>query len=164
MKYTIETKLKAVIEHVEAKATIKELQEKYGIQPSKLKYLTALYRRYGPEPFLKSREGQNKFSKETKLKMIRRYLNGESGYSLALELKSIDQTIVRDWTKLYLNGGEAAIRDSKSRKSYKLKHEREQLVAHNKLLKRNEFLEAENEVLKKWYTLILQRSESLKTK
>lgn len=164
MKNTIETKLKAVKEHVENHETISTVCNRYGLQKSKLKYLTALYRLYGEEPFIKNREGKVKYSRELKLEMIKRNLEGESGYKLALELKSVDQTVVRDWRNLYLKNGESGIHDSHTRKSFKLKNEREHLKAHKKILARNEYLEAENEVLKKWCALILQRSEKLRIK
>ena len=164
MKTVKETKLKAVKEHLDDGLTIKEVCEKYKMNPAVLKFLTALYRRHGEEPFLRHREGKQTFTREQKLEMIKRHLSGESGYSLALELGSTDQTVVRDWTRLYLKGGEAAIKSTKSRKNYVLKEERAHIKAHQKLLKRNEYLEAENEVLKKWYTLILQRSETSKRK
>lgn len=164
MKNTIETKLKAVKEHIENHETIAAVCEKYGLQKSKLKYLCALYRLYGEEPFIKNYEGKIKYSRELKLEMIKRNLEGESGYKLALELKSVDQTVVRDWKNIYLKKGESGIHDSHTRKSFKLKDEREHLKAHKRILARNEYLEAENEVLKKWCALILQRSEKPKIK
>lgn len=164
MKYTRDIKLQAVKAHIEDKLTLKEVSEKYHIHPARIKFFVALYRRHGEEPFVRSREGIITYTREQKLEMIKRNLNGESGYSLSLELGTTDQSVVRDWVHLYLKGGEKAIQSTKSRKNYVLKNEREHLKAHTKLLKRNEYLEAENEVLKKWYTLILQRSDSSKKK
>ena len=162
MKNTREIRLKAVKEHLNDGLTIKEVGLKYNIDPGRIKFYVALYRRHGERPFLKTLSGKQIFTREQKLEMIKRNLNGESGYSLALELGSTNQTVVRDWVHLYLKGGEEAIKTTKSRKNYVLKDERVQIKAHKKILKRNEYLEAENEVLKKWYTLILQRSGQLK--
>lgn len=164
MKNSRETRLKAVKEHLDDGLTIKEVALKYGIDPGRIKFYVALYRRHGEKPFLKSLSGKQTFTREQKLEMIRRNLAGESGYSLALELGSTDQTVIRDWVRLYETGGEEAIKTTKSRKNYVLKDERSQIKAHKKIVKRNEYLEAENEVLKKWYTLILQRSEPSKIK
>ena len=162
MNNSRETKLKAVKEHVIDGLTIREVSEKYHIDTARLKFLIALYMRYGDTPFLKSSSGRQVFTREQKLEMIKRNLNGESAYSLALELGSTDQTVVRDWVHLYEKHGEEAIKSTKSRTNYVLKDERSQIKAHQRILKRNEYLEAENEVLKKWYTLILQRSEQSK--
>ena len=164
MKNSRETRLKAVKEHLDDGLTIKEVSLKYNIDPGRIKFYVALYRRWGEKPFLKSLSGKQVFTREQKLEMVKRNLDGESAYSLALELGSTDQTVVRDWTRLYLKGGENALKTTKSRKNYVLKDERAHIKAHKKILKRNEYLEAENEVLKKWYTLILQRSEQSKKK
>lgn len=56
MKTVKETKLKAVKEHLDDGLTIKEVCEKYKMNPAVLKFLTALYRRHGEEPFLRHRE------------------------------------------------------------------------------------------------------------
>lgn len=162
MKNSRETRLKAVKEHLDDGLTIKEVGLKYGIDPGRIKFYVALYRRHGEKPFLKSLSGKQVFTREQKLEMVKRNLAGESAYSLAIELGSTDQTVVRDWARLYLKGGEEALKTTKSRKNYVLKDERAHIRAHKKILKRNEYLEAENEVLKKWYTLILQRSEPSK--
>ena len=77
MKNTIETKLKAVKEHIDNHETIAVVCEKYGLQKSKLKYLCALYRLHGEESFIKNREGKIKYSRELKLEMIKRHLDGE---------------------------------------------------------------------------------------
>ena len=58
MKTVKETKLKAVKEHLDDGLTIKEVCEKYKMNPAVLKFLTALYRRHGEEPFLRHREGK----------------------------------------------------------------------------------------------------------
>ena len=52
MKTVKETKLKAVKEHLDDGLTIKEVCEKYKMNPAVLKFLTALYRRHGEEPLL----------------------------------------------------------------------------------------------------------------
>ena len=74
MKTVKETKLKAVKEHLDDGLTIKEVCEKYKINPAVLKFLTALYRRHGEEPFLRHREGKQTFTREQKLEMIKRHL------------------------------------------------------------------------------------------
>ena len=52
MKLTPQEKSKATKEHVDGKLTIKEVCEKYKINPARIKYYTKLYRAYGEKPFM----------------------------------------------------------------------------------------------------------------
>ena len=157
MKLTLQTKLNAAKDHIEKKMTIKEVSQKYKMDPSRIKYYGQLYKRHGEKPF----KGAERlvYTRETKLNMIKRCLAGESAYSLCLELGSTDRKVVSEWVALYKTKGERAIQTTARRKAYLLTDEREKLKAHKRLVSRNNYLEAENEVLKKWYSLILQRNE-----
>lgn len=157
MKLTLQTKLKAARDHVDNKLTIKEVCKKYNIDPSRIKYYSSLYKLHGETPF----HGAERlvYTRETKLRMIKRCLAGESAYSLCLELGFTDRKVISEWVALYKAKGEKAIQTTARRKQYLLSDEREKLKAHKRLVCRNNYLEAENEVLKKWYSLILQRSE-----
>ena len=157
MKLTLQEKLKATKEHVDGKLTIKEVSEKYGIDPAKIKYYSKLYKAYGDKPFMDS--NHLKYTREKKLEMIKRCLAGESAYQLSFELGTPDRKVVGEWVALYKAKGENAIQTTNRRKNYVLKDEREKMRAHKRLVQRNNYLEAENEVLKKWYSLILQRNE-----
>ena len=157
MKLTLQEKLKATKEHVDGKLTIKEVCEKYKIDPARIKYYTKLYRAYGEKPFMNSDHLQ--YTRETKLKMIKRCLAGESAYKLSFELGTPDRKVVGEWVALYKAKGEKAIQTTNRRKNYLIKDERVKVNAQKRLVERNNYLEAENEVLKKWYSLILQRSE-----
>ena len=53
MKTTLEEKLKYVRLHFDEGVPIHEIQEKYGLDRSTLKYYCALYRKWGEEPFAK---------------------------------------------------------------------------------------------------------------
>ncbi len=158
----LETKLKAAKDHVDNKMTVKDVSEKYHIDCSRIKYYSSLYRLHGEKPF----HGAERltYSRELKLNMIKRCLAGESAYSLSLEIGSTDRKVVSEWVTLYKTKGESAIQTTSRRKKYLLKTERDYLKAHKKILKRNEYLEAENEILKKWYSLILQRNGSSEKK
>lgn len=162
MKLTLQEKLKAAKEHVDDKLTLNEVSKKYKLDPARLKYYVKLYKAYGDKPFLDA--NHLIYTRETKLKMIKRYLEGESAYKLSFELGTPDRKVVGEWAALYKAKGEAAIKTTNRRKTYLLKNERERVTAHKRLVNRNNYLEAENEVLKKWYSLILQRSELSKKK
>ena len=157
MKLTLQTKLKIAQDHVDKKMTIKEVSEKYHMDQPRVKFYSSLYKRHGEAPF----KGAERlvYTRDKKLEMIKRCLAGESAYSLCLELGSTDRKVISEWVSLYKEKGEEAIQTTARRKPYLLTDEREKLKAQKKLVARNNYLEAENEVLKKWYSLILQRSE-----
>jgi len=163
MKTTVSEKLEAVLDHLNNHLPIKDCAVKHNIDSSHLKYLISLYQKHGRNAF-ENKSKRTIYSKETKLKMIKRFLDGETGYSLSLELGSTDPKVVLEWVKLYKEKGEDGIQTTLRRKHYLKTNDRIALQAKQRMIKRNEYLEAENEVLKKWYSLILQRSESLEKK
>ena len=164
MKFTKEQKLAMAREHVDDHVPLYQLYEKYGIGGQHAKYFIALYKKHGAKAF-EDKGRKTSYNRSLKLECIKRHLEGgESQYSIAIDIGLPEPSIIRDWIKLYKTKGEAAIIGTTSRKNYVLSDERKHIKAHKRLIKRNEYLEAENEVLKKWYALILQRSESSKTK
>ena len=164
MKFTKEQKLAMAREHVDDHVPLYQLYEKYGMGGQHAKYYIALYKKHGAKAF-EDRGTKTSYSRKLKLECIKRHLEGgESQYSIAIDIGLAESSTIRDWVNLYKTKGEAAIIGTTSRKNYVLSDERKHIKAHKRLIKRNEYLEAENEVLKKWYALILQRSESLKTK
>ena len=164
MLITRETKLEIVKKHVEDGVTLKELSEEYGIHTSNIKYYIALYRRHGDSVFT-NEDGLKTYTREYKLKAIKRYINGnESMRSIAVDLGLTDPTIIRDWVRKYRSGGEDAIQVSTGRKNYLLHEDRQDKIASDELKARIKYLEAENEYLKKSYSLILERSKQSKKK
>jgi transposase-like protein len=164
MFITRETKLAIVKKHLEDGVTLKELSEEYGIHASNIKFYVALYRKHGESVFT-NENGLKTYSREFKLKTIRRYLNGnESMRAIAVDLGLTDPGIVRDWVKKYREGGEDAIQVSTGRKNYLLHEERQDKIASDELKERIKYLEAENEYLKKSYSLILERNRQSKKK
>ena len=118
--------------------------------------MIALYKHHGEEAF---HDKIQKYSRELKLEAIKRVYNGESQRQVAIDIGLQEATTMRDWLRKYQKEGEAGIKDSYSRSHY-LKHEdRLDKIAVDSLKDRNEYLEAENEYLKKLYSLILERSK-----
>ena len=68
------------------------------------------------------------------------------------------------YTEEYLKEGASAIKDTHSRTHYLIHEDRLQVEANKKLLERLEYLEAENEYLKKSYALIQKRERQKKNK
>ena len=164
MFITIETKLAIVKKHLEDGVTLKELSEEYGIHLSNIKFYIALYRKHGESVFT-NKNGLKTYSREFKLRTIKRYLNGnESMRAIAVDLGLTDPGIVRAWVKKYREGGEDAIQVSTGRKNYLLHEDRQDKIASDELKERIKYLEAENEYLKKSYSLILERNRQSKKK
>lgn len=156
MKLDQKTKLAMVKDHFENGLTIKETSEKYNYSKTGIKYLCRLYREYGADAFNKK---ITTYNRETKLNIIKRVLkDNESVRSIAIEYGLKDPTIIRDWIAKYKKGGELAIQDTHSRHNYKLHNDKIVEKEHKKLLEDLKRTKAENEYLKKLYSLILNRS------
>lgn len=163
MKTTLEEKLRLVKLHLDEGIPIFEIEKKYGLDHSTLKYYCALYRRWGEEPFTKST--RRRYSREMKLEAIKDIITNHVSYSQkAIELMLTDPKIVGDWMEKYRNGGEKAITDTYSRQAYKHHDDKILEKEHKKLLEDLEKTKAENEYLKKLYSLVLARSKPSKKK
>ena len=84
--------------------------------------------------------------------------------AISVDLGLTDPGIVRDWVKKYRQSGEDAIQTTTGRKNYLLHEERQNKIASDELKERIKYLEAENEYLKKSYSLILERNRQTKKK
>ncbi len=159
-----ETKLEIVLKHLNEGITVKELSEEYHIHPSNIQYYVNLYQKHGSDVFT-NEEGLKVYEREYKLKAIKRVIQGnESIRSVAVDLGLTDYSVLRDWIKKYKAGGEDAIQTSFSRKNYLLHEERQNAIASQEMKERIEYLEAENEFLKKSYSLILERNRRSRKK
>ncbi len=164
MLITKETKLKIVKMHLEEGVTLRELSEQFHIHPSNIKYYVDLYKKHGEDIFVN--EGKPRvYSREYKLKAIKRYINGdESIRKIAVDLGLTDHTVLKDWINKYKKDGESAIQTTTGRKNYLLHEDRQDKIASDELKERIKYLEAENEYLKKSYSLILERNRQSKKK
>ena len=164
MKLTVKEKLIIAKEHVDKGVPIHELAKKYNYSASNLKYYFRLYIRYGDKGFQNHNESRC-YTREEKLKVIDRVVNGkESTRAIALDMMLTDPKIVQDWVRKYKNEGEASIKDTHSRSHYVKKEDRERIKSQKKILERLNYLEIENEYLKKSYALIQKREQQGKKK
>ena len=164
MKLTLEEKLKCVKMHIFEDKPIYEISKEYGLDPARLKYAVQLYNKWGEKAFSKDQE-RKPYTRELKLQTIHEIeTTGVSYRQKAVDLMLTDPTIIRDWMKLYRKYGESAIKDTYSREAYK--HHDDKILEKNyqKLIEDLERTKAENEYLKKSYSLILKRSKPLKKK
>ena len=161
MKTTLEEKLKYVRLHLDEGVPIFEIEREYGLDHSTLKYYCALYRKWGEVAFTKPK--RREYTRQMKLEAIHDIINNGKSYAQkAIELMLTDPKIIGDWMEKYREGGEEAITDSHSREAYK--HHDDKMLEKNykKLLEDLERTKAENEYLKKSYSLILKRSKPSK--
>lgn len=164
MKLTIEEKLLIAKEHVDNKVPINELYQTYNLNPNSIKYYCNLYKRYGEKAF-EDHGTTRVYTREMKLQAIDAVLNGgKSRYQVALDLMLTDYKIVNDWVEKYKKDGPEGIKDTHSRSHYLVHEERLKTEANKKLLERLEYLEAENEYLKKLYALAQEKKTPRKRK
>lgn len=164
MKYTLEEKLKYVRLHLDDGVPIHEIEKKYGLDPSMLKFYCNMYLKWGEQAF-KIDWKRRAYTREMKLAAIHDVIvNGKSYYEVAVERMITNPKIIGDWMVKYRNGGEEAIQETYTREAYK--HHDDKLLEKNykKLLEDLERTKAENEYLKKSYSLILKRSKQQKKK
>ena len=162
LKYTRSEKLKIVKEHIEDGYSLAELSVKYGLAISTIKYQVRLYKAHGEKAF--KEETVRTYTREEKLKAIKRHNDGESFGKIAIDMCLSDPSIIRDWYIKYLNGGEEAITDTHARNAYKHHDDKILEKEYKKLLEDLERTKAENEYLKKSFPLALERSKRSKKK
>ena len=157
MKTTLEEKLRLVKLHIYEDVPIFEIERKYGLDHSTLKYYCALYRKWGDEAFTKPK--RREYTRQMKLEAIHDILTtGKSYAQKAIELMLTDPKIIGDWMEKYREGGEAAITDSHSREAYKHHDDKILEKEYKKLLEDLKRTKAENEYLKKSFPQVLERS------
>lgn len=164
MRLTREQKLEIVLKHLNEGISFAQLAREYQLSTDKVKYYVSLYRMHGEQIFL-NQEELAVYSRETKLQAIHRYMNGNESYrKIALELGLTDATILRDWVSLFKEKGVGAIQDSHRRKNYMLREEHMNQIADAEIADRLKYLEAENDYLKKLYSLIQERGRTSRKK
>ena len=162
MKMTLDEKLRLVKLRIEDGVPVRTIQDEYGLDRSTLNYLCALYRRWGEVAF-QSDIQRKTYSRETKLNAIHDVLvMKKSQNSIALDLMLTNPKVLSDWINKYQNEGEEAIKDTFSREAYKLHDDKVLEKEYKKLLDDLERTKAENEFLKKSYSLILERGKQTK--
>lgn len=164
MKFTLEERKKMALLHIDEGIPIYEIVKEHEIDQGRLKYYIALYNAWGDKAFNKE-EQRRSYTRELKLKAIHDVLSNNYSYrQKGIELMLSDPSIIRDWIKMYKKYGEEGIKDSYSREAYKHHDDKVLEKEYKKLLEDLERTKAENEYLKKSYSLILKRSKPLKKK
>lgn len=163
VKVTMDLKLEMAKKYDTGQYKLMELCKLYDVGKDKIQYYYKLYKMWGESAF----QDRDKviYSREEKLEAIKTVLSGEkSCRQIALEKCMPNPHVVQDWLALYKRKGEDAIQRSTGRKKYLLHEDRQKYLAEKELRARLEFLEMENDYLKKSMALISKKSKQSKKK